>query len=320
MKLLTIPFFLLDRLVDFVRHVPWSFTMNTRAWIFICLFSTAGALAVGVWFGQGMPDWQLSFEARQNLVDMQASLDGDRKILADLQGQSRSELQALTVRLAELQARMVRLEALGEHMAQAAQLDNGEFDFSQPPAIGGPETDVIADVGKWAVLSALDNLSVSLQERSRQLGILETLLTTRKFDGERTVAGKPVRIGALASSFGVRRDPFTGRLARHAGLDFTGPLGSDILSVASGVVTWSSYKDGYGRMVEINHGDGFSTRYAHNSQNLVKVGDTVKKGQIIALMGSSGRSTGSHVHFEVLKGGNQVNPLAYIRRQSTSIN
>jgi murein DD-endopeptidase MepM/ murein hydrolase activator NlpD len=179
---------------------------------------------------------------------------------------------------------------------------------------------VIADVGKWAVLSALDNLSVSLQERSRQLGILETLLTTRKFDGERTVAGKPVRIGALASSFGVRRDPFTGRLARHAGLDFTGPLGSDILSVASGVVTWSSYKDGYGRMVEINHGDGFSTRYAHNSQNLVKVGDTVKKGQIIALMGSSGRSTGSHVHFEVLKGGNQVNPLAYIRRQSTSIN
>jgi murein DD-endopeptidase MepM/ murein hydrolase activator NlpD len=314
MRLLQIPVIMLERLVDFVRHVPWSFSMNTKTWSIACLLSTVSALAVGVWFGQGMPDWQLSYQARQNLVDMQASLDGDRKTLTQLQGQSRGELQALTVRLAELQARMVRLEALGEQMTQAAELDNGEFDFSQAPAVGGPESDVVADVGKWAVLSALDNLASSLQERTRQLDILETMLTTRKFDGERTVSGKPVRIGALASPFGVRRDPFTGRLARHTGLDFTGPLGSDVLTVASGVVSWSAYKDGYGRMIEINHGDGFSTRYAHNSQNLVKVGDTVKKGQIIALMGSSGRSTGSHVHFEVLKAGKQVNPLAYVRR------
>jgi murein DD-endopeptidase MepM/ murein hydrolase activator NlpD len=316
MKFIKIPAISLARMADFFRHVPWSVTISTKTWALICAFSTVSALAVGVWFGQGMPDWQLSYQTRENLVDMQATLDSDRKQLAQLQEQSRSELQALTVRLAELQARMVRLEALGEHMAQAAELDNGEFDFSQAPAVGGPETEVIVDAGKWALLSALDNLSTSLQERTRQLGILETLLTTRKFDGERTVSGKPVRIGSLSSPFGVRSDPFNGRLTRHSGLDFSGPLGSDIVAVAAGVVTWASYKEGYGRMVEVNHGDGFSTRYAHNSQNLVKVGDTVKKGQIIALMGSSGRSTGSHVHFEVLKAGRQVNPLAYVRRQS----
>lgn len=316
MKFIQIPAVVLDRVVDFLRHVPWSVSMNTKAWVLVCVASTMGALGFGVWFGQGMPDWQVSYQSRQSLVEMQASLDTDRKQLSQLQEQSRTELQALTVRLAELQARMVRLEALGENMAQAAELDNGEFDFSEPPAVGGPESEAIADTNKWALLTALDNLSTSLDERSRQLGILESLINVRKFDGERTVSGMPVKVAALSSTYGTRRDPFNGRVTRHSGVDFSGPLGTDIVSVAAGVVSWAGYKDGYGRMVEVNHGDGFSTRYAHNSQNLVKVGDTVKKGQIIALMGSSGRSTGSHVHFEVLKEGNQVNPLAYVRRQS----
>ncbi len=118
----------------------------------------------------------------------------------------------------------------------------------------------------------------------------------------------------MSSRFGRRTDPFNGRVAWHEGVDFAGKLNSDIVSVAAGVVTWSEERSGYGIMVEINHGGGFSTRYAHCSENLVQVGDVVKKGQVIAKMGSSGRSTGPHVHFEVYKHGRAVDPASYIHR------
>src|SRR5690606_13610451 len=98
------------------------------------------------------------------------------------------------------------------------------------------------------------------------------------------------------------------------GVDFAGKLGSDVISVAAGVVTWSGDRNGYGNLVEVNHGGGFSTRYAHNQENLVKVGDVVKKGQVVAKMGTSGRSTGPHVHFEVYKNGRAVDPSSYIHR------
>jgi murein DD-endopeptidase MepM/ murein hydrolase activator NlpD len=120
----------------------------------------------------------------------------------------------------------------------------------------------------------------------------------------------------MSSHFGRRVDPFTGRIATHEGVDFAGKLGSEIIAVGSGVVTWSSERYGYGQMVEINHGSGFMTRYAHNLENKVEVGDVVKKGQVIALMGTSGRSTGPHVHFEVYKHGRPVDPAAYIHRAS----
>ena len=111
-----------------------------------------------------------------------------------------------------------------------------------------------------------------------------------------------------------RIDPISGERAWHDGADFAGREGSDILAVASGVVSWSGYRSGYGTMVEVSHGDGLSTRYAHNQQNLVDVGDLVRRGDVIALMGSSGRSTGPHVHFEVFKNGRAVDPASYVRR------
>ena len=127
-------------------------------------------------------------------------------------------------------------------------------------------------------------------------------------------SGRPVEEGWLSSTYGKRSDPFTGKPDFHPGLDFAGRKGSEVVAVADGVVIWSGPRGGYGNMVEIDHGHGYVTRYGHNEKNLVKVGDTVKKGQEIALMGSTGHSTGPHVHFEVLHNGKTVNPARFISR------
>ena len=226
-------------------------------------------------------------------------------------------MHALTLRVAEMQARLVRLDALGERITAVAKLDRGEFDFSQIPAIGGPETD---DQGGFFenpdFIDAIDSLSKRIENRTQQLNILETLLANRKIEGEVFLAGRPIKKGWMSSHYGHRTDPFNGRLAMHEGVDFAGKLGSEIITVGSGVVTWSGDRYGYGQMVEINHGSGYMTRYAHNMENKVEMGDIVKQGQVIALMGSSGRSTGPHVHFEVYKHGRAVDPSTYIHRAS----
>ncbi len=126
-------------------------------------------------------------------------------------------------------------------------------------------------------------------------------------------AGRPVLSGYISSYFGNRTDPFTGRTARHKGVDFAGKDGAEVVAVAAGVVTWSDSRFGFGKLVEINHGNGFVTRYAHNRENLVAVGDRIEKGQVIALMGATGRATGPNLHFEVLRDGRVVNPLTYVK-------
>lgn len=228
-----------------------------------------------------------------------------------------NKLGALTLRVAELQARLVRLDALGERLTSMAKLENGEFDFSQPPALGGPELDLMGDSFTPPGFSQIvSELAYQIDDRQHQLETLEALLANRKLENDVFIAGRPIVKGWMSSRFGRRTDPFSGRIAWHAGVDFAGKDGADIVSVAAGVVTWSDERHGYGHMVEINHGNGFKTRYAHCKENLVKVGDVVKKGQIIALMGSTGRSTGPHVHFEVYKNGRAVDPASYIHRAS----
>ena len=129
------------------------------------------------------------------------------------------------------------------------------------------------------------------------------------------IGGKPLDSGWIASGFGQRPDPFTGKLSFHSGIDFTsGKPGAEINTVAAGVVTWSGPKSRYGLTVEGNHGNGFVTRYSHAEELFVGVGDLVRKGQNIALVGSTGRSTGPHVHFEIYKNGRVVDPTVYINR------
>lgn len=229
--------------------------------------------------------------------------------------QAQERLTALTLRVAELQGRLVRLDALGERLTTIAKLDEGEFDFSQAPAVGGPETARVGEVySPPDFLNIIDKLTNRIEDREIQLATLEALLAKQKLQDDIFVAGRPIKKGWMSSRFGRRTDPFNGRVAWHEGVDFAGKLNSDIVSVAAGVVTWSEERNGYGIMIEVNHGGGFSTRYAHCSENLVQVGDVVKKGQVIAKMGSSGRSTGPHVHFEVYKHGRAVDPASYIHR------
>lgn len=290
----------------------------TRALLSICLLGipvTAAGVLGFQWANGGIGDNDVfTAESREA---WEATLAEQKQQVEQTRDQARSQVAALTLRVAELQARLMRLDALGEHLTTIANLDQGEFDFSQPPALGGPETDTIGDpYTQPDFISTIDQLSSQIENREQQLATLDALLAKRKLQDDIFIAGRPIKKGWMSSRFGRRTDPFTGKVAWHGGVDFAGKEDSEIISVAAGVVTWSKDRHGYGQMVEINHGGGFTTRYAHNKENLVKVGDVVKKGQIIALMGSSGRSTGPHVHFEVFKNGRAVDPSTYIHRAS----
>lgn len=229
---------------------------------------------------------------------------------------ARNNLEASALRLAQLQARIVRLDALGERLTTISNLDEGEFDFSGVPALGGPQSEAEIDVTPENYLEQLDRLAADLANREQQLDVLETLLVDRKLQRDVFIAGRPVKKGWLSSRYGERIDPITGKQAWHNGVDFAGKEGAEVNTVAAGVVVYAGPRNGYGRMVEVNHGGGFSTRYGHHKELVVKVGDIVKKGQVIGLMGSSGRSTGPHVHFEVYKNGRVVDPSSYIHRAS----
>lgn len=238
--------------------------------------------------------------------------------LIEARAVAQRQLDALGVHLAELQARLTRLDALGERLAELAKLDADEFDFSQPVGQGGPDEPLDAETFSGSdVLGSLDALAARIDGREQQLEVLEQLLAERRLDDARQVAGLPVASGYQSSPFGLRRDPFHGRARQHKGVDFAAKRGTEIVAVATGVVTWSGRKSGYGWTVEVSHADGYTTLYGHNQRNLVQVGDLVQRGQAIALVGSSGRSTGPHLHFEVKKHGRQVNPETYIARAAS---
>ena len=246
---------------------------------------------------------------------LRAELELQRQDLEGAKQGAQENINALTLRLAELQSRVVRLDALGERLTEMADLEKGEFDFQGAPAQGGPAaaTDGLPEAELNDFMTSFAGLRTQLDDREQQLAVLESLLMSKNLQNEVFPAGFPAEKGWLSSFFGTRTDPFTGRPAQHNGVDIAGKLGTKILAVGAGVVTWSGERYGYGTMVEINHGNGYVTRYAHNSENLVAVGDTVKKGQPLGLMGSSGRSTGPHVHFEVLRHGRAVDPAKYVR-------
>ena len=157
-------------------------------------------------------------------------------------------------------------------------------------------------------------MSQILNSQFARLDALQLLLLDRNLEQERTPAGWPVNSGWISSGFGERNDPFTGKKARHNGLDFAGIKGSEIVAVASGAVTWSGSRQGYGKLLEIDHGNGYLTRYAHNDELLVKDGDSVTAGQEVAKMGSTGRASSPHVHFEVLHKGKVVNPYKFVKQ------
>ena len=222
---------------------------------------------------------------------------------------NRHNVNALAVRLAELQAASTRLDALGERLAHMGQLTLDEFDFSEPAPVGGPGSyEPMGSTGEEELSYAVAALSDKLRRQSSQLDALQFLMANRQLESDLTPAGWPVRKGWISSRFGERKDPFTGEREQHRGLDFAGTRGTEVLSVASGVVTWAANRTGYGKTVEIDHGNGYQTLYAHLSSVNVNCGQSVAQGQTIGFGGSTGNSTGPHLHFEIRYQGGFVNP------------
>ncbi len=245
-----------------------------------------------------------------------ARLAGQQEELDSLSGRAQADVLTVGQKLAGMEARLLRMEALGQRVSEMASLTEGEFQFDAPAATGGPALETSADslIAK-DYIERIDRLSRELRAREDEMGILESLLASRRFREEVAPSGRPVKRGWISSPYGERVDPFHGRPAWHSGIDFAGKPGSDVIAVAGGVVAFTGERDGYGQLIEIQHGDGLATRYAHHEDALVRAGDVVKKGQVIAKMGNTGRSTGHHVHFEVVKNGRLINPSRYIARR-----
>lgn len=279
--------------------------------LLVAVAATGGAL-LGAWLAPPST-------ALVQSVELDQALQAQADEVGDARRDAQRQLDAFAAHVAELQARLTRLDALGERLTELAELDASEFDFSLNVGQGGPEEPL--EGGAYApppFMTTLNELTLRMDSREQQLEILEQLMAERRLDAATTLSGHPVLQGYVSSPFGRRVDPLTGRISMHKGVDFAAKAGSDVIAVGAGVVTFSGRRTGYGNTVEISHPDGYVTLYAHNKRNLAQVGDLVQRGQAIAEVGSTGRSTGNHVHFEVSHNGQVVNPHSYIARVSDS--
>ncbi len=304
-------------LILITNNKPRHFQIRRLGFFMVMLTALAtimGTLGAGVYFGRSM-GW---VESAQVVDFWKDELVGQQQTVVNARRSAEDHLDALALRLGRLQAHVTRLDALGLRLTKMAKLDAGEFDFSHPPALGGP----VALAGEAAAntvpdfLSDLDQLAFTLNDRIPKLEVIEEVLLDRHLQTQTRPTGRPIERGWLSSHFGFRNDPFTGKRAYHEGIDFAGKAGSGVIAVAAGIVTRVGHQRGFGRFLEINHGNGLVTRYGHNREVLVEVGETVPKGKRIALMGSTGRSTGPHLHFEVLRNGKAINPARFIRSRS----
>lgn len=256
----------------------------------------------------------LSTQTDNQITSIYGQLVSQREEINEARLNAKAELDALVRRTGQLQAHVIRLNALGQKVMKLAKMDPDEFNFSNPPALGGPSEEAESTPINFG--GSIDDMFALLDDRQQQLGVLENVLMTTHMEDEASPEGRPIKGGWISSFFGKRTNPFSGNTELHKGMDFAGKSGSKVYAVAGGVVTWSGPRYGYGNLVEISHGNGYVTRYGHNASNLVKVGEAVKKGHVVALMGSTGRSTGPHVHFEVLKKGRQIDPLRFVQARN----
>jgi len=284
----------------------------------------AGALATGLvllvataFIGGAWAGWSQARRASlEDLAALSASVSEQAESIERAQQVANEQVKSLASRVGRIQARITRLDALGKRLTEVASLRRGEFDFDAAPALGGPESGP-ATAGRFTVApieELLGGLELAVQDRQRQLGALETVIRSRRLASLMLPTGLPVESGYISSGFGSRVDPFTGSEEPHEGLDLAAPPGTPVLAAATGIVSYADHGGSYGMLVEIAHGGGYVTRYAHNASILVQPGETVRQGDTIALLGSTGRSTGPHLHFEVLRDGEPVDPLQYLSR------
>jgi murein DD-endopeptidase MepM/ murein hydrolase activator NlpD len=268
------------------------------------------AFMLGVQLGHDGQGRVMSGDALQRV----GALAQERAQISELKQQLQLRIDAMAMRLGEVNAHVLRLDALGKRLTEMADIDSREFNFDREPPRGGSAEGEGVSAQIPDLSQMLSTLERRVDTRESQLSALENVILAKELKREIHPEGRPVESGFISSYFGEREDPFDGQETFHKGVDFAGAKGSTVMAVAAGIVTWAGERSGFGKLVEINHGDGYVTRYAHNEKTLVSVGETVKRGDPVGLMGSTGHSTGPHVHFEVLRNGRQVDPLSFIGR------
>lgn len=232
----------------------------------------------------------------------------DRVALQALEAKTEAQLSVVISQLAELNSQLSQLDQRSGHLAEALGMKAKDLEAFADNVVTEPVESVAPF--EQAFIAARQ----SIDSRSRQIAMLESLVKGHHIHQQSQLSGRPVESGWLSSYYGMRKDPFSGTPAMHKGLDFAGATGDAVVTTAAGIVTWAGKRYGYGNLVEVEHKDGFVTRYGHNHSIDVVVGDVVTKGQTIARMGSTGRSTGAHVHYEVLRNGQPVDPLPFTRQ------
>ncbi|MGB2427025.1 MAG: M23 family metallopeptidase [Alteromonas sp.] len=248
----------------------------------------------------------------ENLARIQMVKSGlliEQERVADLHRQTLDELLVVKRQLASMEARLREVDLMSQHVAQQSGIDYPEL---ETPVTGDSIAVDANGLDNHPIFASITTMQSQLSDKLKQLDALESVLMGHHIQDVSDVAGRPIQSGWLSSYYGMRDDPFTGKPAMHKGLDFAGKEGAPVIATAAGLVTWSGERYGYGNLVEIDHGNGLVSRYAHNAELVVVTGEVVTKGQVIAKMGSTGRSTGAHVHYEVLKKGQQIDPLPFV--------
>ena len=297
-----------------LAHFTASKSYQARVFIHHRPLASAGILLIaGLALGIG----GRSMAGMAQVSLLQAKAERQQVELDKVRRGAQQEVNAMAARLGELQAQANRLNALGERLTRVGQLQDGEFDFNEPVGVGG--NDKAYDMAPQALSAGVTQLERQFAASGKQLSVLEALLFNRELDKNATPSRMPILNSYITSGFGGRADPFGGGGQYHKGIDFKASVGDPVLTVADGVVSFSGVKSGYGNVVDVDHGNGYVTRYAHNSRLVVRVGDLVRVGQEIAKAGSTGRSTGAHVHFEVWENGNVVNPRKFLGEGPTPV-
>jgi len=248
------------------------------------------------------------------VAELQSLVDLRQQELVQHKKSVQNDIDSMTLQIGKLMAQSTRLNALGHRLTEVTDINQDEFDLSEEPGIGGADLDLTGEINTpQSLYEHLFNLEDNFSKQQENLNILSQLLSEQTVDQNATPHIFPLNKGWVSSYFGKRIDPFTGQQASHSGMDYSGAYKSDIVAAADGVVVWAGLRGSYGQMVEVDHGNGFMTRYAHAESLNVQLGQKVTAGEPIATMGKSGRATSEHLHFEILKNGHKVNPLPFIK-------
>lgn len=283
----------------------WSHLIASGVFMLALIVLLAGALNYGI----------LRFAAELKIPYV-------REVLISIQQQQQEKTQtylqdnlnAMAVRLGQMQAQLLRLDTLGERLAKLAGLKPQELMFNELPARGGAISSIPSqNLSLGDFTRQIDVLTRQLEDRGDKLGLLESMFTLESARQKLTPTKLPVEGGWYSSNYGWRIDPFTGQRAFHEGIDFMAEEGTPIHAAAAGVVVYSGMHPQYGNMVEVDHGNDLISRYAHASKRFVKIGDVVLRGSLIANVGSTGRATGAHLHFEVRQRGAARNPAQFLQ-------